>query len=825
MKLAIRAYVIALLLLTLVFAVSAQDKDKRSAKDNRNTAPTVGTGGPVGGPTGLFTVYDGQTLRKGEFTFSAAWSNFDRDPGNADFTEIPVSFQIGVTNHIELFFNTDAYRGVKINSPRNLSSFYLPNSQVFINGSLTSAPAIVLAPNGSGANPYAGLAIFRPTGSQPFVPFPYVGGSAGFFGFPPGAASGCTVLPCNFFGFPVGSPALIGAPTGGGNGAANFPGMGSVFGSILPGVVLRTARLVPTDPRSVEIPTSFTLAPSYLPDAPFINRTWAESAFSTFTAGGKWRWTGLDNPVGLGIVAYYRWYADHASDASGWNQLQRGASPGGNRGDIGVTFFADARLKRWMNLSTNIGYNWNSSVKGDFPGGSATILDRPDELLASVGVDFPVNKYFQPIGELRAIRYMGGRTPNAFENHPLEGLVGARVFPARWFGFGGWYRYQFNQQDSSTFKDDDRFAQSVTVPCVTLTTTNGTTSCSPNTVISSTINGIPPGFQPSSDPNGFGFQVFAGRRNTRQAEIVNQPANVTALTLSDTEISLPCQPGFRSSSGACNDSTTINVSTTAVDPENDVLTYNYTVSGGRIVGSGASVQWDLSGAQPGTYTITAGVDDGCGICGKTETKTITIAQCPDCVKICECPSISVTGPAGVTEPGGDMTFTANVSGGSQESVTYNWTVSAGEISAGQGTPSITVHVPTEMRGGNITATVNIGGLDPSCNCVPTASETAPVATPPEATQVDEFGKATDDDVKARVDNFYTQLNNNPNSQGYIINYGTPAEIKRRRAQIVKAINFRKYDASRVTFVDGPDQGTGINTKFYLVPPGAENPVP
>ncbi|HTK38348.1 MAG TPA: hypothetical protein VL325_07640, partial [Pyrinomonadaceae bacterium] len=91
MKLAIRAYVVALLLLMLVFAVSAQDKDKRSAKDNRNTAPTVGTGGPVGGPTGLFTVYDGQTLRKGEFTFSAAWSNFDRDPGNADFTEIPVS--------------------------------------------------------------------------------------------------------------------------------------------------------------------------------------------------------------------------------------------------------------------------------------------------------------------------------------------------------------------------------------------------------------------------------------------------------------------------------------------------------------------------------------------------------------------------------------------------------------------------------------------------------------------------------------------------------------------------------------------------------------
>src|SRR5258708_4968814 len=69
MKLAKRAYVITLLLLMLAFTVTAQ-KDLKSEKDNRNTSPTVGTGGPVGGPTGLFTVYDQETLRKGEYTFS-----------------------------------------------------------------------------------------------------------------------------------------------------------------------------------------------------------------------------------------------------------------------------------------------------------------------------------------------------------------------------------------------------------------------------------------------------------------------------------------------------------------------------------------------------------------------------------------------------------------------------------------------------------------------------------------------------------------------------------------------------------------------------------
>src|SRR4051794_18740522 len=124
MKLVYRVYLVTLISLLSALMVSAQapsptprastppvnTSNARSDKDPRNTAPTVGTGGPIGGPTGLFTVYDGQTLRKGEFTFSGAYSNFDRDPGNVDIVEIPVSFQVGITNRIELFFNTDAYR-------------------------------------------------------------------------------------------------------------------------------------------------------------------------------------------------------------------------------------------------------------------------------------------------------------------------------------------------------------------------------------------------------------------------------------------------------------------------------------------------------------------------------------------------------------------------------------------------------------------------------------------------------------------------------------------------------------------------------------------
>lgn len=807
MKLANKAYVVALILLALAFSVSAQTP--RSDKDPRNIAPTVGTGGTMGGPTGLFTVYDGQTLRKGEYTFSAAYSNYDRDPGNVDISDIPLSFQVGLSDHVELFFNTNAYRGIKVNATRNLSSFYLPNSKVFIGAGFTSGPAVILAPRGPGV-PLVTGAVFRPTGTQPFVPFNYVGGSVGTLGlqfpFTPGPS----------FGYPVG-PALMSASTSGGNGADIFPGTGSVFGSILPGIVLATQPLfnVAGAPAG-EAPAVFTLAPSYLPDAPFVNRLYGESAFNDFTVGAKWRWTGPNNPFGIGLIGYYRFYGDTASGLGGFNQMQRGAGPGGNRGDIGAALFADARLRKWVNVSANLAYHYNSSVKGDIGGQTLKLLDRGDELMFAIGADFPMNRWLQPIFEFRALKYVGGRTPNAFENHPMDALAGIRYFPARWFGFGAAYRWHANEQDRESFDGSASFTTSVTVLC-----RPNQTACTPQ-VITKTFTGVPPGFQLSENPHGYIIQAWIGRRNKRESEVPNIPADVTGLNVSDSDVVLPCPPGRKSDSGACGDNTTLGVTTTAVDKENDVLTYNYTVSGGRIVGQGASVQWDVSGMQPGTYTITAAVNDGCGVCGATQTRTITVKECPDCKTPCVCTDLTdVTGPAGMTKGGDTMTFTASTSG--PVDVTYNWTVSAGTIESGQGTPSITVRTTTDMKGSNVTATVTLGGNDPACGCKIEDSETAGVAPADESILIDEFGPMKDDDVKARIDNYYIQLQNNPNARGVIVNYGTPAQIKARKAQIMKAITFLKRDPSRVTFVDGPDRGNGIETKLWLVPSGATEP--
>src|SRR5687767_15019590 len=188
MRLATRALTAALVTLVLCAAVSAQAL--RSQNDPRNQSPSVGTGGPEGGPTGLFTIYDGSTLRRGEFTFSLAYSNYDRVPGNADFTDIPLSFNVGVNDHLELFFKTNGWRGLKVNNPQNLSGFYLPNSQLFCGAVLCSPPAIILAPQGPNVGTLRGVALFRPLNNQPFVQFPFTGGSAGTFRQGPGPAGG-----------------------------------------------------------------------------------------------------------------------------------------------------------------------------------------------------------------------------------------------------------------------------------------------------------------------------------------------------------------------------------------------------------------------------------------------------------------------------------------------------------------------------------------------------------------------------------------------------------------------------------------------------------
>jgi len=228
-----------------------------------------------------------------------------------------------------------------------------------------------------------------------------------------------------------------------------------------------------------------------------------------------------------------------------------------------------------------------------------------------------------------------------------------------------------------------------------------TSSCS-----ISAQTGCKPCIRPDPDPN---------------KKVENKAPDVTDVALDRTELKLPPpKAGNPATHPDYSDELRVSVVTIASDPEGDVLTYNYTVSGGRIVGTGPSVTWDLNGVMAGTYTITAGVDDGCGLCGKTVVKTVKVED-SEAAPACICSEISIDARHLKVSTTGRL-FVANLTGPKRTGLTYQWTVSNGEIVSGQGSSAIRASRPSEGAS-PVTVTVEVSGLDPACNCPTTAERT------------------------------------------------------------------------------------------------------
>jgi hypothetical protein len=262
---------------------------------------------------------------------------------------------------------------------------------------------------------------------------------------------------------------------------------------------------------------------------------------------------------------------------------------------------------------------------------------------------------------------------------------------------------------------------------------------------------------------------------------LNHSPNVTDVILDKTQVRLKdLTPGAPPDIDDRTPDMMINVATNAQDAENDVLDYYYVISGGRIVGSGSSVQWDLNGVLPGTYSITARVDDSCGVCGSTKTKFVTVtgkmpivapapaippvtktaaqtttstpptvAKSPTSVITprpkpavtsaapsspslaaataekgapaaaslpCSCPKIIIADPE---RSDAGLNFTAKIFDlPATTRLNFIWTVTGGSVVSQDGR---SIRVKPGVLGGSVSVSVN--GLDPKCGCPNSAQKT------------------------------------------------------------------------------------------------------
>jgi hypothetical protein len=387
---------LGLTLALLMIGAVARAQTLRSTEDPRNQAPSV-TGG-----TGLFTVYDAQTLRRGEFNFGLYANQFHRDPADLQFQNYPFTFQVGFNDHIEIFGNFQYGQVITVGTPALLSGFYSPD---------------VFDPGNPRTNGY-------PQGRVVIVPGQNV-------------ASTTLSDPCNNGGFagpcvsgPFSGP-FVARPSG--NNTAVYPGLGAPVGGIL-------AAITPND------------KPSYFPGAPFLSR-FSDRHMGDLWLGGKIRLTGPKSPFGFALIPIFK--IPLKSDL--FTALQRGRSTGAF--DYGLIAAFEGRLSRHINLSTNIGFikkgdpSADDMVLGPKCIGCGTIqgfgdsdlaLDIPNEVRAAIGVDFPLTQYLQGIVEINSTLWVGSRTPNLLQNSPVDLVAGVRVWPTRFISLSAAFQRHLN---------------------------------------------------------------------------------------------------------------------------------------------------------------------------------------------------------------------------------------------------------------------------------------------------------------------------------------------------------------------------------------------
>ena len=197
-----------------------------------------------------------------------------------------------------------------------------------------------------------------------------------------------------------------------------------------------------------------------------------------------------------------------------------------------------------------------------------------------------------------------------------------------------------------------------------------------------------------------------------------KPGRSVELQASKTSLTLPCPPGAYSNSRSCPSTADPQVALTAITKAfNKQPVYLYTVTGGRVVGEGSRVSWDLSDVGPGIYTATVEVQDNKKH-RAVSSVIVTLQNCGDCIHHEPCMLPIVVTCYDQVKAGTPVTCTVKVRPIS-DLITYEWSARdsngedlSGRIS-GRGT---SISIRTDGLGGqHLTTTVKVKGLDPSCN--------------------------------------------------------------------------------------------------------------
>ena len=188
-----------------------------------------------------------------------------------------------------------------------------------------------------------------------------------------------------------------------------------------------------------------------------------------------------------------------------------------------------------------------------------------------------------------------------------------------------------------------------------------------------------------------------------------------------------------------------------------------------------------------------------------------------------CPKIVLKAPKQPVRDGASIRLTANLTGGDKKvTAIFDWSISAGIIRSGQGTP--TIEVDTSGAGGDraIYATLLIGGYSGECS----SSENVVIAVAGPARMIDEFGALPEGELGSKIQSMITSVP--ADEQVHIIGYAGRKDARGFASSTLRQIRSAAIKAGipsdRVATIDGGYREESA-FEFWVVPPGAEPPSP